>query len=112
MSVVLSLSAFAMIVLGGLFSVAALIPFAMANDDPASGPLVRNGLLQLPAYVGLWVWLVLGVRRALRAAHEVSPGGGALAWLVYVGGVVVTMAAFFALARLDLVIAERRRGNR
>ncbi|MDL5158291.1 hypothetical protein [Actinomycetospora termitidis] len=97
---------------GGLFGIVALIPFAMANDDPASGPLVRHGLLQLVAYVGLWVWLVLGVWQASGALDAVgwsAVGVGALGWAVWVGGVVVTMAAFFGLARLDMALGRSRR---
>ena len=109
MTVLLWVNAIGLIVAGGVFSVVALLPFAMANDDPASGPLLRYGLLQLVAYVGLWVWLVLGVVRALRAIGTGALGTGALGWLVWAGGVVVTMAAFFALAKIDMVMAERRR---
>lgn len=96
---------------GGLFGVVALIPFAMANDDPASGPLVRHGLLQLVAYVGLWVWLVLGVVQAFRASDSsgwAAVGAGALGWAVWIGGVVATMAAYFGLARVDTAIGRRR----
>ncbi|MEJ2871367.1 hypothetical protein WCD74_26655 [Actinomycetospora sp. OC33-EN08] len=114
MVVLVWVNAFVLLAVGGVFGVVALIPFAMANDDPASGPLVRHGLLQLAAYVGLWVWLVVGVQQAFGASDAegwAAVGAGALGWAVWIGGVVVTMAAFFALARLDMALARRHRGE-
>ena len=38
-----------------------------------------------------------------------APGRGEDQRLAWAGGVVATMAAFFALAKIDMTIAERRR---
>lgn len=117
MAVLLWVNLVGLTLVGGLVCVYALLPFAMANDDPACGPLVRHGFLQLPAYLGWWVWLVLGVRVAYGAFATTgwaAVGAGALGWVVWLGGVAVTMAVFFGVAALETALARRwrQRGER
>lgn len=98
-------------VVGGFVSVVAVIPFAMANDDPACGPLVRHGFLQLVAYAGWWVWLVLGVRHAglgFTTTGWAAAGTGLLGWVVWLGGVAATTAVYFGVARLDAAVGRAR----
>ncbi|MHC1560071.1 hypothetical protein ACR9E3_14035 [Actinomycetospora sp. C-140] len=104
------LNAVVLAVVAALFTLYALLPFAMANDDPASGPLVRHGVLQLLAYGGLIAWAVVGVVVAWSAGDHAgwaAVGVGAAGWGVWIGGVVATMAVFFLLARLDTALGGR-----
>jgi hypothetical protein len=103
-------NALVLALVAGVSTLYALVPFAMANDDPASGPLVRHGFLQVVAYAGLVVWAVAGVLVAWSAGEHTgwaAVGVGAAGWGVWLGGVVVTMAAFFLLARLDRALGGR-----
>ncbi len=107
----------ALLGVGGLFTLYSLLPFAMANDSPLCGPLVRHGFLQLAALGGLAASALLGVGVAEQAGeHEgwSAVGTGALGWGVWIGGVVVTMGLFFGIAALDMAAAEffRRRQSR
>ena len=114
MTVLLWVNLLALAAVGGVVCVYALIPFAMANDDPACGPLVRHGFLQLPTYLGWWVWLALGVWQAYGAFSTTgwdAVGAGALGWVVWLGGVTATMAVFFAVARMDMALSGRRRSS-
>ncbi|GLZ52589.1 hypothetical protein [Actinomycetospora sp. NBRC 106378] len=111
MTELLRVNVMVLVVLGGFVCLAALPAFAMANADPASGPMLRNGLLQVPAYLAWWGWLYLGVREAYRALA--LTGGeallaGALGWGIWVGGAAATMTVFAGLVRIDLRIARRR----
>lgn len=112
MTVLLWVNVLVLAIAGGVVCVYALVPFAMANDHPACGPLVRYGFLQLTAYLGWWVWLVLGVRQAYGAFSTTgwaALGTAALGWVVWLGGVTATMAVFFAAARLDMALSRRQR---
>ncbi|MCD2194818.1 hypothetical protein LQ327_15710 [Actinomycetospora endophytica] len=105
----------ALLGVGGLFLLFALIPFAMANDDPRCGPLVRYGFLQLTALGGIGASLLVGAWVASGAAdHDgwTAVGVGAAGWGVWIGGLVLTMAGFFGVAALDMAVAERRRRRR
>jgi hypothetical protein len=106
----------ALLGVGGLFTLFALIPFAMANDDPKCGPLVRYGFLQLSALGGIAASVLLGARVASWAGDLdgwTAVGVGAAGWGVWVGCVVLTMASFFGVAALDLAAAAwwRRRSS-
>jgi hypothetical protein len=95
---------------GGLFF--SVLPFAMANDSPLCGPLLRYGFPQIAAFGGLIASVLLGAAVAVRAGDHAgwpAVGTGALGWAVWVGGVVVTMTLFFGVGRLDTALAQWRR---
>jgi hypothetical protein len=113
-TVLVTLNVVAIFGVGGLFTVISLIPFAMANDDPACGPLVKNGFLQLSALGGLAASVLLGARVASWADEAdgwTAVGLGAAGWGAWIGGVVLTMTTFFGVAALDMATASivRRR---
>ncbi|NMO89366.1 hypothetical protein [Actinomycetospora sp. TBRC 11914] len=102
----------ALLGVGGLFTLYALIPFAMANDDPRCGPLLRHGVLQLAGLGGLAASVLLGAwvaHHAVDHAGWTAIGVGAAGWGAWVGGVVLTMTLFFTVSALDTAVAERRR---
>jgi hypothetical protein len=102
----------------GLFALYSLIPFAMANDDPRSGPLVKYGLLQLAALGGVAMSALLGGWVASRARNHdgwAAVGVGAAGWGVWIGCVVLTIVSFSGIAALDMAVAtwwRRRLVNR
>lgn len=109
-----TLNVLALLGVGGLFTFFSLLPFAMANDSPLCGPLVKYGFLQLAAFGGLIASVVAGMAVAGRAGNAVgwsAVGTGALGWGVWVGGVVVTMTLFFGIGLLEVAVAQwwRRR---
>lgn len=102
----------ALLVVGGTFTLYALIPFAMANDDPRCGPLLRHGVLQLAGLAGLATSVLLGAWVAHHAVDHrgwIAVGIAAAGWGAWIGGVVLTMALFFGASALDTAVAERRR---
>jgi hypothetical protein len=105
----------ALLGVGGLFTLYSLIPFAMANDSPRCGPLLRHGVLQLAGLAGLAASVLLGAFVAHRATTRdgwAAVGFGAAGWGAWIGGVVLTMGLFFAVSALDTAAAERRRARR
>ncbi len=114
-TVLVTLNVVAIFGVGGLFTFFSLIPFAMANDDPACGPLVKNGFLQLSALGGLAASVVLGAWVAGWADGAVgwtAVGLGAAGWGAWIGGVVLTMTTFFGVAALDMAAAGMVRRRR
>ena len=114
-TVLVALNVVALLGVGGLFALFSLIPFAMANDDPACGPLVKNGFLQLGALIGIGASVLLGAWVASRAGEAdawASVGLGAAGWGTWIGGVVLTMSLFFGIAALDKTAAARWRRRR
>jgi hypothetical protein len=109
-----TLNVLALLGVGGLFTFFSLLPFAMANDSPLCGPLVRYGFLQLTAFGGLIASVIAGMAVAGRASEDTgwtAVGTGALGWGVWVGGVVVSMSLFFGIGWVDMAVAQwwRRR---
>lgn len=104
----------ALLGVGALFTLVSLVPFAMANDSPECGPLLRHGVLQLAALGGLAASALLGAWIAHRAGdHDgwAALGVGAAGWGAWIGGVVLTMSLFFGVGALDTAAARRHRAR-